>query len=191
MNLTLPYAPYEIAISQESPNIPRHTARSTDNAVASDVEVYIGKDDGYRPSSRHRVTIRRAESMVSSRVLLAGGGASGIHMHSAFVHINTCFIAVGPFVCALELPTLRLLWHSRSDAATCFGVYHAPKLASIISHGELEIARLTYSGQVLWSASGKDIFSEAFRLREHFVDRPVERGWGDGGAGFSPRGALS
>ena len=163
MQLTIAYKRHEIVVSAESPDIPRYDARSADNVCTPEQEYFI-EDDGYRPSSRHRVSIRRGADVVASRVFLAGGGASGVHAHSAFVRDDVCFIAVGPFVCALELPTLRLLWHARADTATCFGVYDAPAYASIISHGELEIARLSYSGQVLWSASGRDIFSEGFEL---------------------------
>ena len=104
------------------------------------------------------------------RVLLANGGASGVHTHSAFLRDEKCFIAVGPFVCALELPTLQLLWHFRADAATCFGIYDAPAYASIISHGELEIASLTYSGQKIWASSATDIFTEEFKLDEHHAE---------------------
>jgi hypothetical protein len=65
---------------------------------------------------------------------------------------------------------VRLLWHTRVDTATCFGVYDAPGYSSVISHGEVEIARLTYSGQLLWSASGRDIFSGDFELHEHHAE---------------------
>jgi hypothetical protein len=169
VHLSLQYKEQEVVITAESPDTPRYDVRSADNVSAPDQEYFID-DDGYRPASRHRVTIRRSDGLATSRVLLAGGGASGIHQHSAFVRGDTCFIAVGPFVCALELPTLRLLWHTRVDPATCFGVYDAPIYASIVSHGELEISRLSYSGQLLWSAGGRDILSEGFELHEHHAE---------------------
>lgn len=56
------------------------------------------------------------------------------------------------------------------DAATCFGVYYLPEHACLISHGELEIARLSLSGEIVWSAGGKDIFSEGFRLSREYVE---------------------
>jgi hypothetical protein len=169
MQLTIPYHRYEIVVTAESPDVPRFNPQSTDNLCTSEQECFID-GGGCRPSSRHRVTIRRGDEVVTSRVFLAGGGASGVHAHSAFLRGDTCYLAVGAFVCALELPTLRLLWHLRADAATCFGVYDAPRYASIISHGELEIARLTYSGQLLWSASGRDIFSAGFELHQHHAE---------------------
>ena len=169
VNLTIPYRHLKIVITAESPDIPRYDAKSADNLSTKEQEYFIG-DEGYRPSSRHRVVVEQDDDVLAFRILLAGGGASGVHAHSAFVRGDACFIAVGPFVCALELPTLRLLWHARADTATCFGVYDAPGYASIISHGELEIARLSYAGQLLWSASGRDIFSEGFALHEHHAE---------------------
>jgi hypothetical protein len=169
LQLTIPYKDHEIIITAESPDIPRYDAQSTDNPCPPDQEYFI-EDDGYSASSRHRIVIRRGDDVLASRVLLAGGGASGVHARSAFVRGDTCFIAVGPFVCALELPTLRLLWHTRADTFTCFGIYDAPRYESIISHGELQIARLNYSGQLLWSASGRDIFSEGFTLRDDHAE---------------------
>jgi hypothetical protein len=169
MHLTISQKDYEIVLTAESPDIPRYDARSADNACAPEEEHFVG-DDGFRPSSRHRIVVRHGDAVLASRVFMAGGGASGVHEHSAFVRADTCFVAVGPFVCALELPTLRWLWHTRTDTATCFGVYDAPGYASIISHGELEIARLSYSGQLLWSGSGRDIFSEGFELHEQHAE---------------------
>lgn len=35
---------------------------------------------------------------------------------------------------------------------------------ALLSHGELEVARVSLNGEIVWSASGKDIFSEAFQV---------------------------
>jgi hypothetical protein len=169
VHLTIPHKEREIVLTGESPDIPRYDARSADNAGAPEEEYFFG-DERYRPSSRYRIAVRHGDAVLASRILLAEGGATGVHAHSGFVHGDTCFVAVGPFACALELPALRLLWHTRADTATCFGVYDAPGYASIISHGELEIARLSYSGQLLWSESGNDIFSEGFELHENHAE---------------------
>jgi hypothetical protein len=169
VHLTIPHKDQQIIITAESVDIPRYDARSADNTCGPETQYFLG-DDGCRPSSRHRVIVRQTDTVLASRVLLAGGGPSGVHAHSALVRGDICFVAVGPFVCALELPTLRLIWHTRVDTATCFGVYDAPGYASIISHGELEIARVSYTGQLLWSASGRDIFSEGFKLHQHHAE---------------------
>jgi|SRR4028118_1937097 hypothetical protein len=169
MHLIIPHIAHEVVITAESPDLPRFDPHSADNACASEAEYFFG-EGSYCPSSRHLVSVRQGDTILASRVLLSTGGGSGVHAHSAFVRGDTCFVAVGPFVCALELPTLRLLWHTRADTATCFGIHDASGYASIISHGEIEISRLDYSGQLLWSGSGRDIFSEGFELHEHYAE---------------------
>lgn len=169
MKLTISHDDYEIVLTAESPYIPRDAARSADDARTMEEEIFLG-EEGELPSSRHRIVVRRGDSVHACRTLLAEGGATGVHERSAFVQADTCFVAVGPFVCALELPTLHLLWQTSADSATCFGVYDAPGYASVISHGELEIARLSYSGRLLWSAGGRDIFTEGFELYEHHAE---------------------
>jgi hypothetical protein len=168
--LELTWKDHKITLAQESPDLPRHNPRSADNHVGRDErELFLG-DCSNRPSSRCRASISRGEVPVACCVLLADGGASGVHNRSALIHGDTLMVAVGAFVCALQLPELVLRWHTRADTATCFGVYDAPSWDSLISHGELEIARLSYSGQVLWSSSGRDIFSEAFTLFERHAE---------------------
>jgi hypothetical protein len=167
--LQLVWRDYVVTISYESPDLPRYDPRSADNSVAQEREIFFG-EKSYRPSSRHRVTVRQGETEFASVLLLAGTGATGVHDHSAFIHDDKCFVAVGPYICALQLPGATLLWHTQIDQATCFGVYDAPAYASIISHGEIEVARLSYSGQVVWSASGKDTFSEEFALYDDHAE---------------------
>lgn len=167
--LLLPYHGYEVFITYESPATPCYDPRDFDDPSTPNPEYFI-EDEGTYPTSRHRVTLRRGNEVFAHRVLLATGGASGVHGYSGFIRGNTCFLAVGPFICALELPTLRVMWHKRADETTCFGLHHAPTYASIISHGEVEIARLDYTGERLWSRRGEDVFSEGFRLLEHHVE---------------------
>ncbi|MEP6988826.1 MAG: hypothetical protein ABI970_24710, partial [Chloroflexota bacterium] len=50
------------------------------------------------------------------------------------------------------------------------GVYHLPQLESYLTHGELDIARVSYDGEIIWSSSGKDIFSNGFTLYDTFVE---------------------
>ncbi len=63
-----------------------------------------------------------------------------------------------------------LLWHKEVDFATCFGVYFSTKHDCLISHGECEIARVSLSGEVVWSSGGADIFSEGFKLHSDYVE---------------------
>jgi hypothetical protein len=67
-------------------------------------------------------------------------------------------------LCSLALPTLDLTWATEVDWATCFGVYFCAEFDCLVSHGELAIAGVSLRGEVLWSESGRDIFSEGFRI---------------------------
>src|SRR5688572_4639922 len=110
MELILPYKDGEIVLIYESPHLPIHNPNSTDNIVPPE-ETYDFSQT--RPSSRHRVTTKIDATVIATRLLLADGGASGVHARSALVKNDQYFVAVGPYVCALELPNLRLLWKTR------------------------------------------------------------------------------
>jgi hypothetical protein len=163
VELTFRHREFEIVIAEESPAIPRFREDSSDNAAGGARECFIEEED-YAPSSRSLITVRSGEEIVGSLVLLACGGATGVHARSAFLRAGICFVAIGPFVCALEIPSLKPLWHTRVDTATCFGIFNVESRGAIISHGELEVARLDYSGQVMWSVAGGDIFTGSFEL---------------------------
>lgn len=119
----------------------------------------------YAPTSVHGMFLND----VPVAVFGAAGGCSAVHEHSAVVLNFKLYLAVGDSVVCFAYGDRTLTWASVVDGATCFGIYYEPKRACLISHGELEVARLDESGNVLWSSSGADIFSEGFRLEEEFV----------------------
>jgi hypothetical protein len=141
---------------------PTYTPGSADNLRRYDREYCLVEE--YRPVSQYGLVCRQPDGMTRSCILLAGGGASGVHEHSAVVVNDSCFVGLGDMLCCLSLPTLDLMWATKVDTATCFGVYYCPRRDCLLSHGELEIARVTLSGEILWSTSGADIFSEDFRI---------------------------
>ncbi len=141
---------------------PLHTPGSADNARKYDREYRFVEE--YRPVSKYSLVCRDREGATHSCILLAGGGASRVHQHSAVVVNDSSFVGVGDMLCSLSLPTLDLRWAIKVDPATCFGVYYSPRHDCLLSHGELEIARVSLGGEIVWSASGKDIFSEGFRI---------------------------
>lgn len=148
---------------------PLYIPGSADNVRPYSRE-YKLTDAETRPSSRHGLILREGNTAARSCILLAGGGATGLHGHSAVILDDTCFIAVGDTLSALSLPSLDLLWHRQVDTATCFGVYHSAKHNCLISHGELEIVRLSLTGEVAWCSSGADIFSEGFELHPDSIE---------------------
>jgi hypothetical protein len=141
---------------------PTYTPGSADNVRQYDREYCLVKE--YRPSSQCGLVCTQSAGATHSCILLAGGGASRVHEHSAVIVEGTCFVGVGDIVCSLSLPTLELSWATKVDGATCFGVYYCPQHDCLLSHGELEISRLSLRGDLVWSTGGRDIFSEGFRI---------------------------
>ena len=154
----------EIVIRDES----IYTPNSADNKFTFDKELWLDEEEDY-VSSKHSVAFSCQSGESCSCILLACGGASSVHENSAIVHDEKLLVAVGNFVCCLLLPKLDVDWRTKTDSATCFGIYHSPENECYISHGELDITRLTYSGEVVWQASGKDIFTGEFTLNEDFI----------------------
>jgi hypothetical protein len=94
-----------------------------------------------------------------------------VHERSALVIHDKLYLAVGDHLACLSLEfPYRLVWSTRVDTATCFGVYWDSQRAALISHGELEIARLSLHGDLVCQASGADIFSEGFRLLPDYIE---------------------
>lgn len=145
-----------------------YTSNSADNKFTFDKELFLD-DEEECISSKHSVVVNCQNGKTHSCILLAGGGASGVHKNSALVHGEKLLVAVGNFVCCLSLPKLDVAWRTKTDGATCFGIYHSPEHECYISHGELDVARLTYSGEVVWQAGGKDIFTGDLALHEEFI----------------------
>lgn len=157
---------YEIVIQDESGYIPN----SADNKFVFGKEILLDESDEYVPSSKHSITVNYPSGNSHSCILLASGGASGVHKNSSIIRNNKILVAVSCYVCCLEFPTLDLEWRTKSDWATCFGIYHSIKHNCYISHGECEIARLSYSGEIIWEVSGKDIFTGDFSLSEDWIE---------------------
>jgi hypothetical protein len=123
----------------------------------------------YYPVSAHGVKYGEPE-MLDSCLLVASGGATMVHPKSALLRDAYCLVAVSSFLACLHLPDLNMVWQAQVDDATCFEVYHLPQLKSYLTHGELDIARVSYDGEIIWSSGGKDIFTNGFTLFDTFVE---------------------
>lgn len=132
------------------------------------IEYTLG-DAQYAPSCAHGVKYGEPE-VLHSCLVSAADGATGVHAASAILHNGKCILAISSFLACLQLPDLDLLWHTQVDMATCFGVYHLLRYESYLSHGELEIARVSYDGKIIWSSGGKDIFTNGFALHDEYVE---------------------
>lgn len=140
------------------------TFGSSDNARRYTFELDLSGD--YLPSSVHGVIVDGEPVAVFG----ASGGATGVHS-STLLEVNGCaYVAVGPYVVCFDTAPFQFHWSLEADSATCFGVYHHEATGALISHGELAIARFSSSGEILWSASGADIFSEGFSLEREYIE---------------------
>lgn len=158
--LRLPFGQLEIRID----NDPTFSFGSVDNPHSYD-HAYRLDDEPYTPSSLHTVRVVQEDGHVfASCILGSAGGASGVHEHSAIVRADSLLIAVGPFIASLKLPELTLNWKVKTDWATCFGVYHSPENHCYLSHGECDVAGVSYDGAIRWSNSGADIFTNGFSV---------------------------
>ena len=121
---------------------------------------------GYRPSSAHLLTLD-GEPIA---LFVGSGGATAVHPHSA-VHVRgLLYVAVCDRVVCVRPKPYERRWTVVADPATCFGVHYDAAHDALISHGELQIARLDDAGRIVWSASGADIFTGAFRLAADAVE---------------------
>jgi hypothetical protein len=124
----------------------------------------IDLSGAFRPTSNHGVICRDPHGRSHSVLIFAEGGCSGVHDRSAVVVGEVFYLAVGDSICAFSLPELNLIWNAKVDSATCFGVYYSKEHHCLLSHGELEIARVSLGGEIIWSYGGTDIFSGDFRI---------------------------
>lgn len=145
-------------------NEPAYSFGSQDNVRSYPLEVRLSNGS---LTSIHAVEINGLGVVVVG----AGGGCSAVHEHSAVAIKDRLYLAVGDHVVCLSLGSPhRLFWATQVDIATCFGIHWEDKRAALISHGELEIVRLTMQGDVIWSASGADVFSEGFSLLSDCIE---------------------
>jgi hypothetical protein len=160
---TLTFPPYTITLREGFPAANTHA----ENAGGTPVLVL---DEGHSPpTSCHRIHVAENGVAVGSAQVQASTGATGIHEHSAVVADDILFLACGPFVAALRLPSLELQWCTQVDEATCFGVYLNTRHYCLITHGELSIARVNFDGSLVWQAMGADIFTEGFETHDEQV----------------------
>lgn len=145
LKLSLPAQDAEIKLYEDS----TFTLNSMDNLRSYDL-IYVA------PETDHFSTKIGLTSSERSVIILAGGGASGIHPNCATLCRGRLFVCVGDSLFALSIPYLELLWIVQADSATCFGVYSIDD--GVLIHGELEISRVDDHGKILWQKSGSDIF---------------------------------
>ena len=116
----------------------------------------IYQDDENCRKSIHGIKIYQDRKLINSAIVASWGGCTTIHSNCVLIDDCNILICCGDSIFCLELPSLDLLWHVKSDDATCLEIFSMPN--GYIVHGELEITRLDKKGNVVWKISGADIF---------------------------------
>jgi len=144
-------------------NEPTYTFGSADNL--RQYPSAFDLSNGGRPNAIHGVLLDGEPVAVFSDCR-----CSTVHQHSAILHKGNVLLAVGGQVVCFRPKPFQFEWQLEIDQAACFGLHFQPKLQAMVSHGELEIARFTDEGRVLWASSGADIFSEGFHLHPNYIE---------------------
>ena len=143
-------------------NEPAYSFNSTDNSNSYRFEKNLAPD--YKPSSIHGIILN------DERIALFGNdGYSGIDPNSAIFIDSLLYFAIGNCVACISVSPFKFIWAVEVDMSSCFGIYFQKEHGAFISHGELEITRLSQDGKVIWSSSGADIFTEGFELLLHCI----------------------
>lgn len=130
--------------------------QSADSPTLYDKVIQVEKDKAYSPNSQHSIKVYKDNNLITSAIILASGGGTGVHTDSALIDNNSLIIRCCNKLFSLTLPNLETNWVTEVDWATCFAIHKYQD--SYISHGETSIARVDRNGNILWSFSGADIF---------------------------------
>jgi hypothetical protein len=114
--------------------------------------------------SRYGLVFHDGRDGARSLLITGAGGCTGVNEQSLVTLGDRCFVAIGVYVVALDLPTLTLGWQRQVDQSACFGVRLTPAADGLIAHGEMEISRVSLSGDIAWRASGDDLFTGLLEL---------------------------
>lgn len=107
---------------------------------------------------KHGIKILEGERVIKNTLLIHGeGGPTTVHKTCYLIFEEQLIICIGNYVMSLSIPGLILEWSVKADTASCFQLFKKENF--FIVHGELTISRISYSGEVIWQFSGRDIFA--------------------------------
>ncbi|GAA3981678.1 hypothetical protein [Mucilaginibacter dorajii] len=158
--LQLISGPYLISADSK----PAYSKQAMDNLYSYDADYW--EDRGYISDTVYEIAVSLTDQVVKRVIIGAGGGSTTFHETSHVIESERLVICCGDTVFCLSIPDLSLLWKVKADDATCFEIYKYKE--DYIIHGELEISRVSNSGQLVWSQGGADIFTTANSNRDDF-----------------------
>ncbi|RXK58408.1 hypothetical protein ESA94_17365 [Lacibacter luteus] len=147
--------------------------QTADSPTSYDKVIQADKDKQYSSISQHAIKIYRDNNLISSAIILATGGGTGVHSDTALIDENNLIIRCCNKLFSLTLPELTINWMAEPDLATCFSIHKYQN--SYITHGETSIARIDKNGNIIWSYGGADIFvrlydGNPFEMHETYIE---------------------
>ncbi len=155
---------FEIEIIDE----PCYSASSTDNIRKYSKEYLLGED--FRNAPRFGIFVKNSDGFENSCFILGNSIGHPTHDNMAVVVGKNLFVSIGNLVCCFDIPSLTLVWHREVDTGISYSVHVSPDKKGIISHGELEITKVSFDGEIIWSVSGKDIFTGGFTIFSDHIE---------------------
>jgi hypothetical protein len=128
---------------------------------------YELQDPRFRPSIGYGLTCHPGNETC---MVLAGGGGGALTTQSIIICDSICWLAIGDQVVCFGLPTLEMNWHRKCDDTTCFEIFLSPDEEGLVVHGELEVSKISFGGDCIWSVSGKDIFTGGFWVHQNHIE---------------------
>ena len=91
-----------------------------------------------------------------SAIICETGGLTSIESKSVLLAGEDLLICAGKMLYCLNLPSLGLKWKTQVDGAVCFSVHTFSD--GLLTHGELQLTKLSLDGWRQWEFSARDIF---------------------------------
>jgi len=148
--MTFNFGKYELIITNKT------------NYQSNSSELFANYDRNYLTESEYLLAtifglkIFENGTEISSAIIGAEGGASGLSENSQIIENEQILICCSDSVFCLELPTLNLKWKIKPDEITSFRIFKINN--GYIVHGELQITRIDNEGKIIWKQGGADIF---------------------------------
>lgn len=119
----------------------------------------------YRPQAA--VQIRAGDgSHICWELTVAEDCPSGFDAGDVACFASRLALAIGKYVVCFQVPTGELLWATECDSVCCFGVHALDAEPTLIAHGEIDVSKLSYGGDILWRTFGQDIFTGPFEIED-------------------------
>ena len=129
---------------------PTYTLSSTNNFSYS--KQYFGVDAKKYPTSAHGIKIYNADQIIDSCIVIASGGATGIHSTASLLDNDHLLLCCSDTVFCLILQDLELKWKVQADQGTCFQIFKQHD--DYITHGEVQVTKLDKDGNIKWEFGG-------------------------------------